>query len=93
MSAFVLSLLDNISTCGASGQRKFDHISDVLRFHHWLPIRFPIEFKIAMLVFQCVSGKAPSYLRELVKPLKPTRNLRSGDNSPDLAGPRAREMW
>ena len=64
-----------------SGRRKFDHISDVLRSLHWLPIRFRIEFKIATLVFRCVSGDAPSYLRELVKPYQPTRDLRSEDNS------------
>ena len=67
-----------------SGRRKFDHISDVLRSLHWLPIRLRIEFKIVPLVFRCVSGDAPSYLRELVKPYQPNRNLRFSDNSLDL---------
>jgi hypothetical protein len=74
-----------------SGRREFDHISDVLRSLHCLPMRFRTEFKIATLVFRCVSGDAPSYLRELVKPYQPTRELRSGDNSLDLVVPRARK--
>jgi hypothetical protein len=74
-----------------SERRKFDHISDVLRSLHWLPIWFRIEFKIAMLVFRCVSGDAPSYLRELVKPYQPTSDLRFGDNSLDLVVLRARK--
>jgi hypothetical protein len=71
MSAFVLSLLDNVNSIlfrlphklskrlqsiqhaarMVKGRRKFDHIPDVLRSLHWLPIRFRIEFKIATLLF------------------------------------------
>src|SRR6218665_448435 len=52
------------------GFRKFDHIShymqDVL---HWLPFPQHISYRIASLVWRCLSGWAPSYLRELCHPL------------------------
>ena len=37
---------------------------------HWLPVKFRVEFKIALLVFKTMSGLASQYLSELlvVKP-------------------------
>jgi len=29
---------------------------------HWLPVRQRVNFKIAVLVFQCLTGHAPAYL-------------------------------
>ncbi len=31
---------------------KFDHISPILKKLHWLPVRYCVEFKIALLVFK-----------------------------------------
>ena len=49
---------------------KFAHITPVLRELHWLPVKFRVEFKIALLVFTTLNGLAPQYLSELlvVKP-------------------------
>jgi hypothetical protein len=50
----LLKLLRSVQHTAArvvSGRRKFHQISDVLKSLHWLPIRFPIEFKIATLAF------------------------------------------
>ena len=33
---------------------------------HWLPIRSRIDFKIAVLVYKCLHGKAPEYLQNLL---------------------------
>ena len=44
-----------------------------------LPINFRINFKIAILVFKCLNGLAPSYLCDLIELYKPPRNLRSSD--------------
>ena len=33
---------------------------------HWLPIKFRINFKIAMLCFKCIHGHAPNYLKSMV---------------------------
>ena len=49
---------------------KFTHITPVLRELHWLPVKFRVEFKIALLVFKTLNGLASQYLSELlvVKP-------------------------
>ena len=36
---------------------------------HILPIKFRIEFKIALLTHKCLHGNAPAYLRKLICPL------------------------
>ena len=41
----------------------------VLRTLHWLPVCQRIVFKIAMLVYKCLLGLAPSYLAEQFIPL------------------------
>ena len=41
---------------------------------HILPIKFCIEFKIALLTHKCLHGNAPAYLRKLICPrFAPTR--------------------
>ena len=52
---------------------------------HWLPIRFRLDYKIALLMYKCYKGEAPKYLCELLKIEQRTeisRRLRSHqDNS------------
>ena len=38
--------------------------SPILRQLHLLPVRRRVYFKIAVLVFQCLTGQAPGYLAE-----------------------------
>ena len=33
---------------------------------HWLPIRYRLDFKIALLMYKCYKGKTPKYLYELL---------------------------
>ena len=33
---------------------------------HWLPVKFRIHFKVALLVFKSLHGLAPPYLSELI---------------------------
>ena len=49
---------------------KFAHITQVLRELHWSPVKFRVEFKIALLVFKSLNCLASQYLSELlvVKP-------------------------
>jgi len=50
--------------------KKFDHISQYMpEVLHWLPFPQGFSYRIASLVWQCLSGWAPSYLRELCRPL------------------------
>ena len=65
-----------------SGVRRRDHITPTLRRLHWLPVRQRVLSKIAVLIYQCLNGQAPSYLADdcqLVSDIRP-RRLRSSDS-------------
>lgn len=59
------------------GLRKTDHITETLKELHWLPIRYRIEYKIALITYKILSGDGPDYLQELLIPLRHRRSLRS----------------
>jgi len=67
-----------------TGARRRDHITPILRQLHWLPVRQRVNtFKIAVLVFQCLTGQAPAYLADdcqLTTDVS-TRRLRSTDTT------------
>ena len=56
--------------------KKYDHISEQLKVLHWLPIRARIEFKILLITYKVVNGKAPIYLTELLSPYNSNRSSR-----------------
>ena len=57
---------------------KHEHITPSLIRLHWLPVKFRVNFKIAMLTFKCINKTAPEYLSSLVTIRKTSRyNLRS----------------
>jgi len=61
---------------------KFDHITPVLCELHWLPICHCIRFKLAMIMFICLNGLAPSSLADdyvLVSSVASRRHLWSAD--------------
>ena len=49
------------------GKRRSDSSRDCLMAHHWLPVQERIEYKILTLVFKCMVGEAPTYLREMIQ--------------------------
>ena len=57
-----------------------DHVTPCLIQLHWLPIKFRIDFKIAVLVYKCLNNLAPSYLCNLIELYSPIRNLRSSNS-------------
>ena len=59
--------------------RKYDHITPVLQSLHWLPVHQRIHYKILLLTFKSLAGKAPSYLQELLEVSTQSRSLRSND--------------
>ena len=59
------------------GVRKHDHVTHLLKNLHWLPIRYRIQFKIALITFKTLNGNGPEYLAELLIPLQQNRALRS----------------
>ena len=45
---------------------KYDHISKDMQGLHWLKIHQRILYKIAIMVFQCLRGNVPQYLKDLL---------------------------
>ena len=44
-------------------KRKFDHITPLLKDLRWLPVKQQLYFRLAVLVFECMTGYAPAYLK------------------------------
>ena len=66
-----------------SGTPRHDHIWPILWQLHWLPVHHRVTFKIAVLVFQCLTGQAPAYLADdcqLTSNVR-TRRLQSTDTA------------
>ena len=52
---------------GLKGKERWQSISPLLKQLHFLPVRFRVKFKIALLAYKCINNIAPPYLTELVK--------------------------
>ena len=65
-----------------TGARRYDHVTRILRQPQWLSVRQRVLFKIAVLVFQCLVGQAPSYLSDDCQPVSDSRprRLRSSNS-------------
>ena len=63
--------------------KKSDHITQALRRLHWLPIRYRIMFKIALITFKSLRGEGPKYLNDLLHSSTNARNTRSGKKKLD----------
>ena len=67
-----LQKLQKIQNCavrfifGLTGKQKYQSISPYLKKLHFLPVRYRIQYKIALLVFKCLNNIAPHYLSELI---------------------------
>ena len=61
-------------------RRKYDHITPVLQDLHWLPVKQRINYKIFLMTYKALNGKAPDYISELVQLYVPRRpNMKSVD--------------
>ena len=59
---------------GETDSSQFDSISSTIRdVLHWLPIRQRVDFKLSLLMFNCLRNLAPSYLMNMCQPV--TSNL------------------
>ena len=47
---------------GLYGKKRRTSITPLLKKLHFLPVKYRIQFKVAMLVFKCVNNLAPEYL-------------------------------
>ena len=55
------------------------HAAPLLRDLHWLPIRFRIRYKVALMTYKARHSKEPGYLHSILHDYIPTRALRSSD--------------
>jgi len=68
----------------AVGAQHYEHITPLLADLHWLRIPQRIQYKLCVLVFNCVHGSAPGYLHEVIIPVandEPRRRLRSASSA------------
>ena len=49
-----------------AGASRWDHVTRLLRDHHWLSVKQRIEYKLCMTVHRCLHGEAPRYLADLI---------------------------
>ncbi|KAI2646730.1 RNA-directed DNA polymerase from mobile element jockey [Labeo rohita] len=61
-----LQIVQNAAARVLTRSRKYDHITPILKSLHWLPIRFRISYKIALLTYKALNGLAPVYLTSLL---------------------------
>jgi hypothetical protein len=61
---------------------RFSHITPELIAIHWLPVKYRVEFKIALLVYKTLNKMDPIYISELLipKPSSDRWTLRSDDH-------------
>jgi len=76
------------------GIRRRDHISPYLTQLHWLPVKQRVNFKVLVLMYQCINNSAPAYLSELITlyntPDCTKRNLRSSKDITRLTIPKTK---
>ena len=80
VSEVLIAKLQKIQNAAARlvlGLKKYDHITDALYSLHWLPVRFRIQYKIALITFKVLTLNEPAYLVDLLKRKELTRTLRS----------------
>ncbi len=70
--------LQNSAARLLSGCRKFEHITPVLRSLHWLPVECRVDFKVLLITFKALHGKAPKYLSDLLT-FRESRKSRSSN--------------
>ena len=78
-SVMKLQRVQNMAAKITLRRSKYDSAKATLKELHWLPIVSRIQYKIILLVFQCLHGAAPEYLQKHIKPKSSTKNLRSSD--------------
>ncbi len=84
-----LQLVQNSAARLLTRTRKWEHITPVLASLHWLPVRYRIDFKVLIFVYQSIHKYAPTYLSDLISIHQPSRMLRSA-NQIQLKVPRSR---
>jgi len=65
LPAYQIDRLQSVLNAAARlvySSRRYDHVTPLLRELHWLRMSQRIDYKLAVLVYRCLNGLAPSYL-------------------------------
>ena len=76
-----LQLVQNTCACLITRTSRRNHITPILVDLHWLPVQYRIMYKVLLYTHKALHGHAPQYIRDLIVPYRPTRNLRSARRS------------
>ena len=80
--------IQNYSAKLVFGETKHDSSTAALAELYWLPVRSHIKFKTLTLVFKCIKGDAPNYLKNLlIRCLETSQTLRSSNIKDHLVIP------
>jgi hypothetical protein len=73
-----LQRIQNRAACTvASVNRRQQSTRDLLTELHWLPVRFPVEYKTSVLCYKAFRQHQPPHLSSSLNPYLPLRALRS----------------
>lgn len=95
-----ITLLQRIQNKAARiifGVKRREHITPYLNKLHWLPVKQRVNFKILVIMYQCVNGLAPSYLADNIhlynSPDLKKRDLRSSKDKTRLVVPKTKKVF
>ena len=70
-----------------------DHVSQALVDLHWLPVRYRIQYKLALTMYMAHTSQTTSYIQDAVTPNNPTRRRLRSTNTTDYVVPRTRTKF
>ena len=76
-----LQKLQNMGCRIICGLHKYDHLSDCMNNLHWLKIKQHIQYKTAVLTYNCRNKTAPKYLQDFIMIQEPRPNMHSEANA------------
>ena len=90
-----LNKLQNVQNTAAriiTRSSRYSHITPVLKELHWLPVQYRVKYKILTHTFKALHDQSPVYIRNMLEIYKPTRNLRSAQQSVTLVKPKSKKV-
>ena len=74
-----LQKIQNMASRVINNHRKYDSVMEDMKNLHWLKIPECIDYKMAVLIFQCINNQALTYLKTLLN-INHNRFLRSSSS-------------
>ncbi len=75
-----LQSVQNAAARVVTKTKKYDHISEKMKDLNWLPVNYRIKYKVNLLTWKALNGRAPDYISGMLSEREPGRDLRTGKN-------------